>query len=64
MVIAVERAKRKLQHIEYALATGQRRLHGFEDITFVHNSLPNISTAHIDLQTNIGELSLRSPIFH
>ncbi|WP_461200673.1 type 2 isopentenyl-diphosphate Delta-isomerase [Anoxybacillus sp. TBDG-1] len=59
----MERAKRKLQHIEYALATGQRRLHGFEDITFVHNSLPNISTAHIDLQTNIGELSLRSPIF-
>lgn len=63
MVIAVERAKRKLQHIEYALATGQRRLHGFEDVTFVHNSLPNISTAHIDLQTKIGELSLRSPIF-
>ncbi|WP_143269810.1 type 2 isopentenyl-diphosphate Delta-isomerase [Anoxybacillus flavithermus] len=59
----MERAKRKLQHIEYALATGQRRLHGFEDITFVHNSLPNTSTAHIDLQTNIGELSLRSPIF-
>ncbi|WP_055440735.1 type 2 isopentenyl-diphosphate Delta-isomerase [Anoxybacillus suryakundensis] len=59
----MERAKRKLQHIEYALVTGQRRLHGFEDITFVHNSLPNISTAHIDLQANIGELSLRSPIF-
>ncbi|KFZ43898.1 type 2 isopentenyl-diphosphate Delta-isomerase [Anoxybacillus sp. KU2-6(11)] len=59
----MERAKRKLQHIEYALATGQRRLHGFEDITFVHNSLPNTSTAHIDLQTNIGELPLRSPIF-
>ncbi|KHF30658.1 Isopentenyl-diphosphate delta-isomerase [Anoxybacillus sp. BCO1] len=49
-MMAVERAKRKLQHIEYALSTGQRRLHGFEDITFVHNSLPNISTAHIDLQ--------------
>jgi isopentenyl-diphosphate delta-isomerase len=63
MVIAVDRAKRKLQHIEYALATGQHRLPGFEDVTFVHNSLPNISTAHIDLQTTIGELSLRSPIF-
>ncbi|KIQ93638.1 Isopentenyl-diphosphate delta-isomerase [Anoxybacillus thermarum] len=61
--MAVERAERKLQHIEYALSTGQRRLHGFEDITFVHNSLPNISTAHIDLQTKIGELSFRSPIF-
>ncbi|MGX1981895.1 isopentenyl-diphosphate delta-isomerase [Thermolongibacillus altinsuensis] len=59
----MERAKRKLEHIEYALATGQSRLHGFDDIVFVHNSLPDVSTTQINLATQIGELSLSSPIF-
>jgi isopentenyl-diphosphate delta-isomerase len=59
----VERSKRKLEHIKYALTTGQSRLHGFDDIVFVHNSLPDVSTTQIDLATQIGELSLSSPIF-
>ncbi|PEZ05748.1 type 2 isopentenyl-diphosphate Delta-isomerase [Bacillus sp. AFS018417] len=57
------RAKRKLEHIEYALSTGQSRTHGFRDIVFVHQSLPNISYESISFQTGIGELSLSSPIF-
>lgn len=59
----MERAKRKLEHIEYALSTGQSRTHGFRDIAFVHQSLPNISYESISFQTEIGELSLSSPIF-
>jgi isopentenyl-diphosphate Delta-isomerase len=59
----VSRAKRKIDHIEYALSIGQARAHGFEDITFVHQSLPGLSTADIDLKTTLGELSLSSPIF-
>ena len=39
--VQVVRAKRKLDHIEYALSTGQSRTHGFHDIDFVHQSLPN-----------------------
>jgi isopentenyl-diphosphate delta-isomerase len=59
----VSRAKRKIDHIEHALSTGQARAHGFEDITFVHQSLPDLSTSQIDLRTTLGELSLSSPIF-
>ena len=57
------RAKRKLEHIEYALSTGQSRTHGFHDITFIHKSLPNTSYERITFETKIGELALSSPIF-
>jgi isopentenyl-diphosphate Delta-isomerase len=63
MVILVSRAKRKIEHIRYALSTGQNRFHGFEDITFIHQSLPETSIAQIDMRTKIGELELSSPIF-
>jgi isopentenyl-diphosphate Delta-isomerase len=59
----VSRAQRKIDHIHHAIQTGQHRLHGFEDVVFVHNSLPNCSVNEIDLQTKIGELILSSPIF-
>ncbi|RLQ95084.1 type 2 isopentenyl-diphosphate Delta-isomerase [Falsibacillus albus] len=57
------RAKRKLEHIQYALTTGQKRRSGFDDIAFVHQSLPELSMSDIHLNTTIGELSLSSPIF-
>ncbi|NQD66784.1 type 2 isopentenyl-diphosphate Delta-isomerase [Bacillus haikouensis] len=57
------RAKRKRDHIDYALATGQQELAGFEDVKFVHQSLSNSALIDIDLQSRIGELSLSSPIF-
>jgi isopentenyl-diphosphate Delta-isomerase len=59
----VSRSKRKWDHIQYALETGQKRLTGFDDIKFVHQSLPNTNLALIKLQTKIGGLSLSSPIF-
>ena len=59
----VSRAKRKLEHIQYAIATGQNRANGYEDISFVHQSLPNLSVNQIDIRTEIGELMLSSPIF-
>ncbi len=49
------RAKRKLDHIEYALSTGQSRTHGFHDIDFVHQSLPNSNYDTITCETKIGE---------
>jgi isopentenyl-diphosphate Delta-isomerase len=59
----VSRSKRKWDHIQYALETGQKRLTGFDDIKFVHQSLPDTNLALINLDTQIGELSLSSPIF-
>lgn len=52
-----------MDHIQHALTTGQVRQTGFDDVMFVHQSLPNLSTTDIQLNTKIGELTLSSPIF-
>ncbi len=57
-----KRAERKIEHIQHALSTGQQFTNGLEDITFVHQSLPNLSVNDIDLSTQIGELTLSSPL--
>ncbi len=57
------REKRKQEHIEHALTTGQLRFHGFDDIQFVHQSLSGTAISKINLSTKIGELNLSSPIF-
>ncbi|MEK4147517.1 type 2 isopentenyl-diphosphate Delta-isomerase [Robertmurraya sp. FSL W8-0741] len=57
------RAKRKSEHIQHALKIGQSRLAGFDDITFIHQSLPDCSIEQVQLRTKIGELTLSSPIF-
>jgi isopentenyl-diphosphate Delta-isomerase len=59
----VGRSKRKIEHINYAISTGQKRTHGLDDISFVHNSLPDIALKDVSLQTKIGELTISSPIF-
>lgn len=63
MVIDVTRSKRKWDHIQHSLNTGQSRLTGFDEITFVHQGLPNCSVEQVELSTKIGELELSSPIF-
>ncbi|WP_175991190.1 type 2 isopentenyl-diphosphate Delta-isomerase [Bacillus sp. Marseille-Q1617] len=57
------RAQRKRDHINFALSTGQQDKTGFEDVKFVHQSLPNSALDDTGLQSRIGELSLSSPIF-
>ncbi|MEK4200530.1 type 2 isopentenyl-diphosphate Delta-isomerase [Cytobacillus sp. FSL K6-0265] len=57
------RAKRKWDHIQYALTTGQTSNAGFDCVSFVHQSLPNTSLSKVHLGTKIGELKTSSPIF-
>ncbi|MFC7783526.1 type 2 isopentenyl-diphosphate Delta-isomerase [Rossellomorea sp. GCM10028870] len=57
------RAQRKQDHINYALSTGQQRRTGFDEVAFVHQSLPNIAVDDVHLQAKIGELNWSSPIF-
>lgn len=59
----MSRSKRKWDHIQLALATGQVKDNGLDDIEFIHQSLPNTNSGQISLDTKIGELSLSSPIF-
>ncbi|MBO9128259.1 type 2 isopentenyl-diphosphate Delta-isomerase [Bacillus sp. 165] len=58
----MSRAQRKLDHVQHAISTGQSRCHGFQDISFVHQSLPNTALQDVCLKTQIGELFLSSPI--
>lgn len=59
----MSRSGRKWDHIRYALETGQKRLTAFDDIQFIHQSLPNINVSDVSIHQKIGELSLSSPIF-
>ncbi|MGG4168498.1 type 2 isopentenyl-diphosphate Delta-isomerase [Rossellomorea vietnamensis] len=57
------RAQRKQDHINYAISTGQQRKTGYDEVAFVHQSLPNIAVDEVHLQSEIGELTWSSPIF-
>lgn len=58
----MQRAQRKLEHIKYALELGDGPLSThFEDIRFLHNCLPEISPADIDLSVEIFGKRLRLP---
>lgn len=59
----MSRSERKWDHIRYALDYGQEGRTAFDDIQFIHQSLPNINVSNIRLDHSIGELSLSSPIF-
>lgn len=59
----MSRSERKWDHIRYALANQQKPVFAFDDIKFIHQSLPNISTFDVRLDHSIGELYLSSPIF-
>ncbi|WP_227936173.1 type 2 isopentenyl-diphosphate Delta-isomerase [Alkalihalobacillus deserti] len=59
----MDRSARKLDHINHALLIGQAKSHGFQDLTFVHNSIPEINFSDVSLTSKIGELTLSSPIF-
>jgi isopentenyl-diphosphate Delta-isomerase len=52
-----------MEHIRYALETGQKRTAGFHDLKFIHRSLPNSSVHDVRLDCKMGELFLSSPIF-
>jgi isopentenyl-diphosphate Delta-isomerase len=59
----VSRSKRKWDHIRFAMEDEPKRNLAFDDIKFVHQSLPNISVFDVQLDHSIGELYLSSPIF-
>ena len=60
----MQRAKRKLEHIKYALELGDGpACTHFADLRFLHNCLPEINPADIDLSVQILGKRLRLPFF-
>lgn len=58
----MQRTSRKREHIQYALETGQSGNHGFTDVKFVPNCIPESSFSSVSLATTFGGLHLSSPI--
>jgi isopentenyl-diphosphate Delta-isomerase len=60
----VSRSERKWDHIRFALKNQKgQRSNTFDDIQFIHQSLPNINVSDVRLDQRMGELYLSSPIF-
>ncbi|WP_404403538.1 type 2 isopentenyl-diphosphate Delta-isomerase [Jeotgalibacillus malaysiensis] len=59
----MSRAKRKLDHIEYALSDRQSGKTGFDEVVIVHQSLPDSSVDDVSLHSEVGGLLLSSPFF-
>lgn len=59
----MSRSKRKMDHIQYAIETGQLGNTGFDDLKFIHNSIPNLDVTDVKLDCKVGGLTLSSPIF-
>lgn len=59
----MSRAERKMDHIQFALSTGQSKKSMFDDIRFVHQALPNSAVSDICIKPKTGDLNLKSPVF-
>jgi len=58
----MDRSKRKMEHIQHALATNEQKTNSFDEIRFVPNGLPNIYYGNSSLDTDLASLRLSSPI--
>lgn len=56
------RSGRKMQHIQFAMETRQENDSSFEAMKFTPNSLPNISYVNTDINTQLDQFRLASPI--
>ncbi|MFF2449937.1 type 2 isopentenyl-diphosphate Delta-isomerase [Neobacillus sp. NPDC058068] len=59
----MSRSERKWDHIRFALENEQNAATVFDDIKFLHQSLPNTNVFDVQLDHSIGGLNLSSPIF-
>lgn len=62
-MILLSRSKRKLEHIRHALSREDLGINSFDEMEIIHQSLTDIHWDDISLQTQLGELTLSSPLF-
>lgn len=62
-MILLSRSRRKLEHIRHALNRDDMGVNSFDEVDIIHQSLTDIHWDDISLQTQLGELSLSSPLF-
>ncbi|KKX53004.1 type 2 isopentenyl-diphosphate Delta-isomerase [Brevibacillus borstelensis] len=58
----MDRSRRKMDHIQFALETREEESSIWDDISFAPNSLPNISYGNCNLAASLPPLQLSSPL--
>ncbi len=58
-----KRAQRKNEHIELAVSHPAVETSSFDDVRFVHQSIPTIDLEDVNLSTTVGPLTFQTPIY-
>ncbi|MCE5002726.1 type 2 isopentenyl-diphosphate Delta-isomerase [Staphylococcus pseudoxylosus] len=59
----IKREQRKNEHVEIAMAQQDATISDFDEIRFVHHSIPNIDVDDIDLTSNLTDFTLNQPLY-
>lgn len=59
----IKREQRKNEHVEIAMAQKDAPISDFDEIRFVHHSIPNIDVDDVDLTSNLIDFTLNQPLY-
>ncbi|RIP37397.1 type 2 isopentenyl-diphosphate Delta-isomerase [Staphylococcus gallinarum] len=59
----LKREQRKNEHVEIAMAQQDATISDFDDMRFVHHSIPNIDVADVNLQSELQDFTMKQPIY-
>ncbi|MDW8565721.1 type 2 isopentenyl-diphosphate Delta-isomerase [Staphylococcus shinii] len=59
----IKREQRKNEHVEIAMAQKDATISDFDEIRFVHHSIPNIDVDDVDLTSNLIDFTLNQPLY-
>lgn len=58
-----KREQRKNEHVEIAMAQGDATISDFDEIRFVHHSIPSVDVDDIDLTSQLKDFTLVQPLY-
>lgn len=59
----IKREQRKNEHVEIAMAQQDATISNFDEIRFVHHSIPNIDVDDVDLTSDLTDFTLNQPLY-
>ncbi|PTI83210.1 type 2 isopentenyl-diphosphate Delta-isomerase [Staphylococcus xylosus] len=59
----IKREQRKNEHVEIAMAQQDATISDFDEIRFVHHSIPNIDVDDVDLTSDLTDFTLNQPLY-
>ncbi|MBM2657266.1 type 2 isopentenyl-diphosphate Delta-isomerase [Staphylococcus pseudoxylosus] len=59
----IKREQRKNEHVEIAMAQQDATISDFDEIKFVHHSIPNIDVDDVDITSDLTDFTLNQPLY-